>query len=76
MRQALRRLIDRLRPKWPARIDIAAARPLAHHVTVYVVDVDGKRTVFAASPHAICLLSHYAAPHAADALAGPNSGSV
>lgn len=77
MKGAIARLIERLRPRPLALIGVAAARPLGQHVTVYVIDVDGRRSVFAAGPRAICLLSSYEAPAPANAAAaGPKSASV
>ncbi|HEY5094892.1 MAG TPA: flagellar biosynthetic protein FliO [Candidatus Eremiobacteraceae bacterium] len=58
----LARWIARLRRSPRATIDVVAAQPLAAGLAVYVIDIDGHRTVLAAGPHAICVLSAYQAP--------------
>jgi hypothetical protein len=35
-------------------------------LAVYVIDVDGRRTVLAAGSHAMCVLSSYQTPDPAD----------
>ncbi|HLJ83903.1 MAG TPA: hypothetical protein VKT51_07030 [Candidatus Eremiobacteraceae bacterium] len=75
--KALRHFFERLRRRPLAQIDVAAARPLGQHATVYVIDIDGSRTVFAAGPHAMCLLARYQVPNAAsDATAGHIEATV
>ncbi|MFI5389498.1 MAG: hypothetical protein ACHQY2_07230 [Candidatus Eremiobacterales bacterium] len=44
------------------KIDVLAAHPLASGLGVFVIDVDGRRTVLAAGAHAICVLAAYPAP--------------
>ena len=51
---------------WRARhcrtIHIAAMQPLGAGVVLYAADIDGRRIVLAASPHAICVLDRYPCP--------------
>jgi hypothetical protein len=69
--KALARFFERFRRRPLAQIEIAAARTLGQHATVYVIDIDGNRSVFAAGPRAMCLLARYEVPNAAsDASAG------
>lgn len=75
--KALTRFFERLRRRPLAQIELAAVRPLGQHATVYVVDIDGRRTVFAAGSHAICLLARYEVPKpASDASAGHVEATV
>lgn len=62
----LARLIARWRPKPRVKIDVVAAHPLASGLNVFVIDVDGRRTVMAAGSHAICVLAAYPAPRDVD----------
>ena len=62
----LARFLAQWRPKPRVRIEVLAAHPLASGVGVYVIEVDGRRTVVAAGSHAICLLAAYPAPREAD----------
>jgi hypothetical protein len=71
------RFLERFRRPPLAQIEIAAARPLGQHATVFVVDIDGSRTVFAAGPHAMCLLARYQVPTPpSDASAGHIDAAV
>ena len=67
-RQLLKLLRDRIAAKSArAALRIVAGKPLAGGAAVYVADIDGRRLVFAVSPHAIRLLASYqvpATPHA------------
>jgi flagellar biogenesis protein FliO len=56
------RWISRLRARTRSTIDLVGARPLSNALTVYVVDVDGRRFVLAAGSHALCVLSSYPTP--------------
>ena len=58
----IERWIARLRTRPRLIIDVAGARPLSSALTIYVVDVDGRRTVLAAGTHALCVLSSYPTP--------------
>lgn len=58
----LARWMARLRIRPRSKIDVVAAHPLAPGLAVYVIDVDGRRTVLAAGSHAMCVLSSYLAP--------------
>jgi hypothetical protein len=58
----LARWIAQLRRRSRATIDVVAAQPLSTGLAVYVIDVDGRRTVLAAGPHAICVLAAYQTP--------------
>jgi hypothetical protein len=62
----LARLIARWRPMPRVKIDVLAAHPLASGLGVFVIDVDGRRTVLAAGSHAICVLAAYPAPRDVD----------
>jgi len=62
----LARFIARWRPRPRSKIEVVAAHPLASGLGVYVIDVDGRRTVLAAGSHAICVLSAYRTPRSAD----------
>jgi flagellar biogenesis protein FliO len=74
---ALARFLKRFRRRPFAQIQVAAAQPLGQHATVYVIDIDGNRTVFAAGPHAMCLLARYRVPTAAsDPSAGHREAAV
>jgi flagellar biogenesis protein FliO len=71
------RFLERFRRSPLAQIKVAAAQPLGQHATVYVIDIDGNRTVFAAGPHALCLLARYQVPTPAiDAAAGHIEAAV
>jgi flagellar biogenesis protein FliO len=59
------RWMTRLRARPRLRIDVVGARPLSSSLTVYVIDVDGRRTVLAAGSHALCVLSSYPTPPSA-----------
>lgn len=59
LRNRLQRLL-RIQVRRP--ISIAAVQPLASGVVLYAADVDGRRIVLAASPHAICVLDRYPCP--------------
>jgi hypothetical protein len=56
------RWLTSLRARPRSTIDLAGARPLSSTLTVYVIDVDGRRTVLAAGTHALCVLSSYPTP--------------
>lgn len=43
-------------------IRVACVQPLAGGVTLYAIDVDGRRILLGASPHAVCLLDRYPLP--------------
>lgn len=43
-------------------IHVACVQPLAAGVTLYAIDVDGRRILFGASLHAVCLLDRYQLP--------------
>lgn len=43
-------------------LSVAGVQPLASGVVVYVIDVDGRRIVVGATPHAICVLDRYRVP--------------
>jgi hypothetical protein len=47
-------------------IRVACVQPLAAGVTIYAIDIDGRRIVIGASSRALCVLDHY--PHASDQL--------
>ena len=53
---ALRRALTR-----PGAIPlkVVACRPLHGGAAIYVADIDDRRIVFAAAPHAMCLLATY-----------------
>jgi flagellar biogenesis protein FliO len=75
--KALANFLERLRRRPLAQIEIAAARPLGQHATIFVVDVDGSRSVLAAAPNALCLLARYPVPTvASDTSAGPIEAAV
>ncbi|MDQ6767054.1 MAG: flagellar biosynthetic protein FliO [Candidatus Eremiobacteraeota bacterium] len=42
---------------------VAGAQPLAAGVTVYAIDVDGRRLIVGASAHAVCVLDRYPTPN-------------
>jgi hypothetical protein len=42
-----------------AVIRVSAVQPLAGGVTVYAIDLDGRRIVIGASPHGVSLLDRY-----------------
>jgi len=54
------RALFRSRVRHPIRV--AAVQPLAAGVVMYAADIDGRRIVLAASPHAICVLDRYPCP--------------
>jgi flagellar biogenesis protein FliO len=56
------RVMARLRTRPGSTIDVAGARPLSSAITIFVIDVDGRRTVLAAGTHALCVLSTYPTP--------------
>jgi hypothetical protein len=56
------RWMARMRAQSRVTIDVAGARPLSGALVIYVIDVDGRRTVLAAAPHALCVLSSYPTP--------------
>jgi flagellar biogenesis protein FliO len=56
------RWMARLRVRPRLNIEVAGARPLSSALTIYVIDVDGRRTVLAAGTHALCVLSSYPTP--------------
>ncbi len=62
----MKALMQRIRARFQARlhrpIRIAAMQPLANGVCVFATDMDGRRIVFAASTHAICVLDRYPCP--------------
>lgn len=62
----LARWIARLRRSPRATIDVVAAQPLSAGLAVYVIDIDGRRTVLAAGSHAICVLAAYQAPQSGE----------
>ncbi|HEY7982356.1 MAG TPA: hypothetical protein VID19_12810 [Candidatus Eremiobacteraceae bacterium] len=70
----IERWIARLRARPHMTIDVVGARPLSSMLTVYVIDVDGRRTVLAAGSHALCVLSSYPTPCVAPE--GPQTASV
>jgi flagellar biogenesis protein FliO len=75
--KAFARFLERLRRRPLAQIEIAAVRPLGQHATVYVIDIDGNRSVFAAGPHAMCVLARYPVPAVtSDASAGHIEAAV
>ncbi|HEV2037699.1 MAG TPA: hypothetical protein VGQ96_03745 [Candidatus Eremiobacteraceae bacterium] len=41
---------------------VAGAQPLAPGVTVYAIDVDGRRIIVGASARALCVLDRYPTP--------------
>jgi flagellar biogenesis protein FliO len=59
-------LIARWRPTPRVKVHVLAAHPLASGLGVYVIDVDGRRTVLAAGSHAICVLAAYPSPRDVD----------
>jgi flagellar biogenesis protein FliO len=58
----VKRWMTRLHARPSSKIDVVGARPLSSVLTVYVIDVDGRRTVLAAGSHALCVLSSYPTP--------------
>jgi flagellar biogenesis protein FliO len=69
------RWMERLRTRPRLKIDVAGARPLSSTLTIYVIDVDGRRTVLAAATHALCVLSSYPTPPSV-VPEGPQTASV
>jgi flagellar biogenesis protein FliO len=55
-----------MRARSRSKIDVVGAHPLGPGLAVYVIDVDGRRTVLAAGSHAMCVLSTYRAPQCGD----------
>ena len=55
-------MLARLRCRGPRAIDVVDQRPLFGGAVVHVIDVDGRRLVFAVSGAAISLLARYASP--------------
>lgn len=51
-----------LRPRRLQTLSIVGARLLGGGSAVYAADVDGRRIIFAVSPHAICHLASYPVP--------------
>lgn len=73
--ERLVRWFGRLRPRRRAieRIDSA---PLFGGAVIHVVDLDGRRFVFAATASAVKLLARYPSPERADSEAGGRAASV
>ena len=61
----LERLMARLRARPRSAIEVVGAHSLAPGLAVYVIDVDGQRTVLAAGSHVMCVLSTYRTPPSA-----------
>lgn len=59
----IRRIVQMLRRAFARRIteriDLIACRPLHAGGMLYAADFDGRRHVFATTPHAACLLASY-----------------
>lgn len=60
MREWVTRLARRLRKR--SFLRVAGAQPLAPGVTVYAIDVDGRRIIVGASARALCVLDRYPTP--------------
>jgi flagellar biogenesis protein FliO len=58
----VKRWMAQLQARPRLTIDVVGARPLSSCITVYIIDVDGRRTVLAAGTHALCVLSSYPTP--------------
>jgi hypothetical protein len=56
------RWMARLRARPRLNIEVVGAHPLSSGLAVYVIDVEGRRTVLAAGSHAMCVLSSYQVP--------------
>lgn len=79
MREALRRIRD-LWARRPARLmRVRCVQPLSSGVTLYAIDVDGRRLLIGACTRSICVLDKYPVPTCPQAvqrepaLAAPNS---
>jgi hypothetical protein len=59
MIRALRARVAALFRPHKSPMHIAAVQYLAPGVTVYAVDIDGRRIVMGATPHALCVLDNY-----------------
>lgn len=62
MRKFLEALRRAFLPHVVSPLKIVAARQLHHRAALYVVDIDGRRLVFALAAHAVGLLASYKAP--------------
>jgi flagellar biogenesis protein FliO len=70
----IKRWIARFRMRPRLTIDVVGARSLSPAISVYVIDVDGRRTVLAAGSHIVCVLSSYPTPCGTPE--GPQTASV
>ena len=71
MREWLARLRRRLQIRRSTLLRVTGAQSLGPGVAIYAVDVDGRRIIFGASSHAMCVLDRYPAPPKPENRAGP-----
>jgi len=72
MMQVFARWLDRRTRGAAGTLRLVGATPLFGGGAVHVADIDGRRIVFASSPHALCLLAAY--PHAEPSTVVPQPG--
>lgn len=62
MRELIAQFLRSLTHRRQRCIRVACVQPLAAGVTLYAIDVDGRRILMGASSNAVCLLDRYPIP--------------